>query len=190
MTRVALVCQGFQRGFVDTTGRMLSVSASVRRSLCERILNHARSQGWPVIHIYLDAEGFSRGEANSLDGFAPGPNEPYFRQKSISAFSCQGLEAKLRSYGVDTVFLTSFAGLAVIAATLLDALQLHIPLHLVTDAIADVTTLNATEDERLTAAETLARACGRNIASSDLFGVGDSSGSWPTQQHSRLIALQ
>src|SRR5579871_119922 len=120
MSRFALICQGFQRGFVDTTSPIFSVSASLRRSVCEQILKHARRRGWPVIHIYLEG-ALSLSEAAALEGFSPGPLESYFCQRTLSAFACPGLEERLRSFNCEGVFLISYAGLAAIAGTFLEA---------------------------------------------------------------------
>lgn len=169
--RSALLCQGFQRGFIDSTSGKFSVSASMRRGICEQLLKYARNGGWPVIHIYLDANVFSASEAMSLDGFSPSPTESYFRQRTISAFGCHGLEAKLRSYSLDAVFLISFAGLGAIAGTFLEAMERRIPLHIVTDAVADVAFGGVTEEERLTALSILARSLGRAVRSEDLFSA-------------------
>jgi nicotinamidase-related amidase len=166
-----LVCQGFQRAFIETDGPMFSVSASVRRSVCEQVLKRARAAGWGVVHSFLDTETLGATGSASIDGFAPSPAEPYFRQRTLSAFRNLGFQAKLESAGDRPVYLISLAGLSVIAATFFDGLERRLPIRIVTDAVADVSHAGADERERLEAIEVLARAHGRQATSRDLASL-------------------
>lgn len=168
MTRPVLVCQGFQRAFIDVDGPMFSLSASVRRSICEQVLKRARASGWTVVHSFLDTETLGTAGGASMDGFAPSPTEAYFRQRSLSAFRTAGFHAKLESVADRPVYLISFAGLSVIAATFLDGLERRLPIRIVTDAVADIAHSGVDERDRLEAIEVLARAHGRDATSHDL----------------------
>ncbi len=168
MNRPVLVCQGFQRAFIDANGPMFSVSAAVRRSICEQVLKRARASGWTVVHSFLDTETLGANGGASMDGFAPSPAEAYFRQRSLSAFRTPGFHAKLESVADRPFYLISFAGLSVIAATFLDGLEHRLPIRIVTDAVADVAHSGVDERERLEAIEVLARAHGREATSHEL----------------------
>ena len=168
MNRPVLVCQGFQRAFIDANGPMFSVSAAVRRSICEQVLKRARASSWTVVHSFLDTETLGATGGASMDGFAPSPAEAYFRQQSLSAFRTPGFHAKLESVADRPFYLISFAGLSVIAATFLDGLERRLPIRIVTDAVADVSHSGVDERERLEAIEVLARAHGREATSHEL----------------------
>jgi hypothetical protein len=167
MMAPVLLCQGFQRAFVDTTSAMFSLSAAARRNTCEQLLRHARTAGWSVVHAFLETDVLGKSGACSIDGFAPLPTEPYFRQKTLSAFAASGLQAKVDSVAGAPVLLMSFAGLGAIAATFLDGLERRVPIHIVADAVADGEHAGVGEQQRLAAIETLGRAHGRLVTQSE-----------------------
>jgi nicotinamidase-related amidase len=171
MSRPVLVCQGFQRAFFDTDGPMFSVSASIRRNVCEQALKRARTAGWTVVHSFLDTDTLGATGGVSMDGFAPSPTEAYFRQRTLSAFRTPGFHAKLESVADRPIFLISLAGLSVIAATFLDGLERRIPIRIVTDAVADISNSGVDERERLEMIDVLARAHGRDASSRDIGSV-------------------
>ncbi len=171
MSRAALICQGFQRAFVDGAGDLFSVSSSMRRATCERIVKCARASGWRMIHTFLDSEALNGAAASSIDGFAPAPKEPYFRQRTLSAFDEPGFHNKLEAMPEGPIFLISLAGLGAIAATFLDGLQRGLPIYIVTDAVADLSGFGVSEQERLSAIEILARAHNRRAISADLIAL-------------------
>jgi hypothetical protein len=173
MTRPVLVCQGFQRAFIDVPSRMFSVSASMRRSTCETVLKYARASGWSLVHSFLDTDAFGGTDGDSIDGFAPSPTEPYFRQRTLSAFGAPGFHNKLQSLLDGPIFLISFAGLGPIAATFLDAIERRFPIFVVVDAVADLSRAEVGEQDRLAAIETLVRAHNRCVRSADLVGMTD-----------------
>jgi nicotinamidase-related amidase len=170
--RPVLLCQGFQRAFVDATSPMFSLSACSRRSNCEELLRHARATGWGVVHSFLDTDVFTGTGAASIDGFAPAPTEPYFRQTTLSAFAAPGLQAKLDGLADAPLLLMSYAGLGAIAATFLDGLESGLPIHIVADAVADVGHAGVGEQQRLAAIETMGRAHGRLVTQSDAMSLG------------------
>ncbi len=159
--RPTLVVQGFQSAFVDITSPAFSVSASMRRNTCEEILKFARSNGWSIIHAYLDTDATAEGAA-ALDGFSPWPGEAYVRQKSLSPFRCAGLEAKLADLRKGPIYLISLAGVGVIGATFFDALDRGVPLQLVSNAIADSGRTRLGERKSLAALDSIAGAYSRS----------------------------
>jgi nicotinamidase-related amidase len=162
-----LLCQGFQRAFVDATSSTFSLSAASRRNTCEQLLAHARTNGWGIVHAFLETDVLAGAGASSIDGFAPLPTEPYFPQKTLSAFAAPGLLAKVDNLTGAPVLLMSFAGLGAIAATFLDGLQRRLPIHIVADAVADGGHAGVGEQQRLAAIETLGRAHGRLVTQSE-----------------------
>lgn len=168
-----LLCQGFQRAFVDAASPMFSLSAASRRSTCEQLLRHARMSGWGVVHAFLETDVLDGAGASSIDGFAPLPTEPYFLQKTLSAFGAPGLLAKIDGLAGAPILLMSFAGLGAIAATFLDGLERRLGIHIVADAVADSGHAGVGEQQRLAAIETLGRAHGRLVmqAEARLFGA-------------------
>ena len=168
MTRPVLVCQGFQRAFIDVGSKTFSASASVRRGACEQILKRARASGWITVHSFLETDALGVTGGASIEGFAPGRVESYFHQRTLSAFGAPGFGEKLESLRGEPILLISLAGLGAIAATFLDGLELRLPIYIVVDAVADVSSAGVSEHERLAAIETIARAHGRQITSSEL----------------------
>ncbi|MBI1360176.1 MAG: isochorismatase family protein [Alphaproteobacteria bacterium] len=171
MTRPVLICQGFQRAFIDIDSPMFSVSASMRRSACEQVLKRARSAGWTLLHSYLDSETLGAAGGASIEGFSPSPAESYFRQRSLSAFSTRSFDIKLDALADAPIFLISLAGLSVIGATFFDALERRLDIHIVTDAVADVSRSGVDEEARLAAIETMARAHDRHVTCRDLVAM-------------------
>ena len=162
-----LLCQGFQRAFVDAASPMFSLSAASRRTTCEQLLRHARAAGWGIVHAFLETDVLDGAGVSSIDGFAPLPTEPYFRQKTLSAFAAPGLLAKVDKLTSAPVLLMSFAGLGAIAATFLDGLERRLPIHIIADAVADGGHAGVGERQRLAAIETLGRAHGRLVTQSE-----------------------
>lgn len=171
VARPVLVCQGFQKAFIDASGPMFSVSASIRRGVCEQLLKRGRSSGWTVIHSFLDTETLGPAGGASIEGFAPSPTEPYYRQRSLSAFRAPGFHDKIESFADRQIYLISLAGLSVIAATFLDGIECRLPLRIVTDAVADAPHHGVDEGDRLTAIRVLARAYNRDVVSRDLLAL-------------------
>ncbi len=171
MTRPVLICQGFQRAFIDIDSPMFSVSASMRRGACEQVLKRARTAGWTLVHSYLDTETLGAAGGASIEGFSPSPTEAYFRQRNLSAFSTPAFDAKLNSLSDAPFFLISLAGLSVIGATFFDALGRRLGLHIVTDAVADISRSGVDEQARLAAIETMAQAHDRQVTSQDLVAM-------------------
>lgn len=169
MIRPALVCQGFHRAFIEPGSPLFSESASLRRSVCEKLVHHARSAGWLVVHSFLDTESVRTAGAPSIQTFAPLPSEPYFRQKSLSAFGTPAFERTMAEIEMSPIFLISFAGIGAISATLLDAIERRLMLSVVVDAVADSERCGVQEADRLSAIETLARTCDSAVFSRDLL---------------------
>jgi hypothetical protein len=169
MIRPVLLCQGFHRAFIDPASPLFSESASLRRSTCEELVRHARSAGWTVVHSFLDTESVRSAGASTIQGFAPLPTEPYFRQKSLSAFGTPAFNKMMAELDMAPVFLASFAGIGVISATLLDAIERRLMLSVVTDAVADTGQCGVVERDRLGAIETLARSCDSAVRSHELM---------------------
>jgi hypothetical protein len=165
-----LVCQGFQRGFIEP-GSMFSVSASMRRTTCESVLRHARRSDWAVIHTFLSSDMMRGADEATIPGFSPTPTEPWFRQGSSSAFGPAALspfEKALFPHHLSPIFLMSFAGLSAIAATLMVGLEKRFAMHVVIDAVADVASNGASERAAIEAVETLARTCRCAVTSAEL----------------------
>lgn len=159
MIRPVLICQGFHRAFIDRTSALFSEFASMRRDVCERLLRHARSSAWVLVHSFLDTEAVHSGGGASIQGFAPMPSEHYFRQKSLSAFRTPAFDRTLAAYDLSPLFLISLGGIGAISATLLDAIERRLMINVVVDAIADCGDTGVPERDRLAAIETLARSC-------------------------------
>lgn len=169
MIRPVLLCQGFHQAFIDRSSALFSESAAMRRSTCEALVRHARYSGWTVVHSFLDTESVRAAGAASIQNFAPLPSEPYFRQKGLSAFSNPAFERMMAQNDMAPIFLASFAGIGVISATLLDAIERRFMLSVVTDAAADSAQGGVSECHRLTAIETLARSCDSAVTCNTLM---------------------
>lgn len=163
-----LLVQGFQRAFVDIAGPAFSVSASMRRSTCEEFLKFARSNGWTVMHAFLETRA-TLDAAAAIDGFSPWPGEAYVRQTSLSPFRCPGFESNLVDLRKGPVYLISLAGVGVIGATFFDALERGVPLQLVSNGIADSGRTKLSERKSLAALEDIAVALSRSTRWPDLL---------------------
>jgi hypothetical protein len=163
-----LISQGFQRAFVDTDGPMFSASASIRRMTCERLLARARQSGWTVVHSFLDTEPLRAAGEEAIHGFSPLPSESWFWQPAHSAFTSPAFERFIVPHFVSPMFLMSFAGFPAISATLTAALDKHLAMHVVTDAVADVGRFGVEERERLKSIEALAKSCECAVTSDEL----------------------
>lgn len=182
-----LLVQGFQRAFVDVTGPTFSVSASMRRTTCEDILKFARAGGWTIIHSFLDP-GSTSEASSALEGFSPRPGEAYIRQRTLSPFRCAALAAKLPDLQVGPVYLMSLAGVGVIGATFFDALERGIPLHLISNAIADSGRTCLSERRSLAALEDMAGAFRRTVHWPDFAQVDRATSLGRDARRSRMAA--
>lgn len=171
MIRPVLILQGFQRAFVEHDSPLFSRSATMRRSVCEKLLGNARSSGWTVIHSHLALERLHMPGVATISGFAPMRLEAYFRQSGLSAFRAPGFNNKFDTLIGAPAFLISFAGLSAIGATFFDAFERQVDLSIVTDAVADIDHAGVGEDERLALIEGLARAHDRQALSSTMFAT-------------------
>lgn len=165
-----LVCQGFQKGFIEP-GSMFSVSAAMRRTTCENLLRHARRSDWTVIHTFLGPDLMQGAEEATIPGFHPTPTEPWFRQVHPSAFGASShspFETALFPHSLSPVFLMSFAGLHAIAATLTAGLGKGFSMHVVIDAVADTAANGPSERAAIESIETLARTCRCAVTSGEL----------------------
>jgi hypothetical protein len=121
------------------------------------------------VHSFLDTESVRAAGTSSIQGFAPLPNEPYFRQNTLSAFGTPAFERLMTQQDMAPIFLASFAGIGVISATLLDAIGRRLMFSVVTDAVADTGQSGVPEHERLLAITTLARSCDSAVTSQELL---------------------
>jgi nicotinamidase-related amidase len=175
MTRPVLLCQGFQRAFIEPGRAMFSHTASLRRGTAERVLGHARRSGWRVVHLYLESDVLEFGASATIDGFGPRPLEPYFRQRTVCAFDTPGFRTKLESLGPNPIFFMSLAGVAGILSTLFAAIEARFPMFVVVDAIADPGRPEVSEDDCIAAVTTVARALGRDVQSEELVAIQEPS---------------
>lgn len=173
MTRPVLLCQGFQRAFIDPASRTFSLSASTRRGACEQLLKCARACDWTTVHSFLDTDALGPTGSASIDGFSPGRTEAYFHQRTLSAFQTTGFHEKFETLRGAPIFLISLAGIGAIAATFFDGLDHKLPIYIVLDAVADISSLGVDEQERLSAIDTLARAHGRQITTRELMSMAE-----------------
>lgn len=167
-----LLVQGFQRAFVELGNPAFSVSATMRRSTCEQILKFARASGWSIMHSYLGTDR-SIHAASALDGFTPLPGEMYGKQQTLSAFRNPSFEAKWAQLESTPIYLISFAGVGAIGATFFDALERQLPLHIVTNAIADAGRTEISERLGIVAIEAVATAFNRAVRWPDLEMLND-----------------
>ncbi len=185
MIRPILICQGFHRAFLEPASTLFSESASMRRATCEQLVHHARSASWVIVHSFLDTESVRTNGAASIPGFAPLPNEPYFRQKSLSAFGNPAFDRMMAQYDMAPIFLASFAGIGVISATLLAAIERRLMFSVVTDAVADAGQSGVAEHDRLAAIGTLARSCDCAVTSDELMTLAATPVRAPTHRYLR-----
>lgn len=168
MTQPVLVCQGFQRAFIEPGGPLYSASAALRRTSCEQLLRLARTSGWTVVHTFLDTDAVRAAGEASIDGFSPTPSEAYFQQTGLSAFATPDFDRLLFPLDLSPIFLMGFGGIGAISATLLDGLERRLNISVVIDAVADASAHGVGENDRLAAIEVLARSCDSAVTSLEI----------------------
>ena len=134
-----LVCLDLQREYV-VPGRPLYApdSAAVTRA-CARVLQHARTLGWRVVHSQLRLSGVACFGADAfgapIEGLRPLVSEPVFLRRSLSAFSDPEFAAELADARGEAVYLMGFSLADTCLATALSAIDQGLKLTLVEDAI-------------------------------------------------------
>jgi nicotinamidase-related amidase len=135
-----LICLDLQRDHV-VPGRPLYAEENAEvASACRRVLDHAREEGWRIVHSQMrqeDAGQWPRKLFSApIEGLRPLISEPvFFRRGSLSAFSDPGFAAELREARGDEVFLIGFSLADTCLATALGAVDEGLSLTLLDDAV-------------------------------------------------------
>jgi nicotinamidase-related amidase len=121
-----LVCLDLQLDQIATdegghAGRDTVDGARARLDTCARVLAHARSNGWSVVHAHRRPAGAARPDSASpiaggarhrasppIPGFEPHPSEPIFYREGLSALSNRRLVDTLRASREAQVMLIGF----------------------------------------------------------------------------------
>ena len=134
-----LICLDLQREYV-VPGRPYyrPANASVANA-CVRVLQHARAQGWRVVHSQLRNDGacfFGGGVFGApIEGLRPLVTEPVFLRRSLSPFVNAAFSSELAGACGDDVYLIGFSMADTCLATALAAVDQGLTLTLVDDAI-------------------------------------------------------
>lgn len=148
-----LLCLNLQREYV-TRGRPLYAPAAAAAATCARTcIARARENGWTVVHVQTNVSGRAKkGEfARPIDGLEPLPSEPLFRVAERSAFANEGLLSRLVAERPPEIYMVGFAFAHEGLASLFEAASMHLPLHVVEDAVASpaIGDRNASEVDRV-----------------------------------------
>lgn len=152
---VALLIIDMQRDFVLPGAPLCVAGALPSVPVVRRLLNQARSRGWPVFHVVRehapdgsDAEPYRRhlfragggvcvaGSAGAavVDELAPLPGERKLVKTRFSGFYRTSLEEELRALGVDTVLVAGTQYPNCVRGTAVDALYRDFRVIVVSDA--------------------------------------------------------
>ena len=145
--RTAFIIIDMQRGFIDEDSPLCIAEAAATVPACARALDAARSAGMHIFHVQRryrsdgsDVEpcrfqGWLDGERPLSDAWPesleppeelkPQPGDHLITKPRFSAFFDTGLDALLRTLGVDTVVLTGTTTPNCVRSTCYDALSLN-----------------------------------------------------------------
>jgi nicotinamidase-related amidase len=136
---VWLICLDLQREYVVPGRPHYQPANACVANACVRVLEHARAQGWRVVHSQLRNSGasfFGDGIFGApIEGLRPMVTEPVFLRRSLSAFANTAFSAELASACGDDVYLMGFSMADTCLATAFAAVDLGLSLTLVEDAI-------------------------------------------------------
>lgn len=150
----AVIIIDMQRDFVEP-GRPLCVAGAAETvPACVRLLDHARRNGWPVIHVIRrhdpegrDCEPYRRHLFQGRQGYcvkgtdgaeivgplAPQPGDHIVVKKRFSGFYKTGLDALLEKIGITGLIIAGTQYPNCVRATAVDALMRDLPVTVCTD---------------------------------------------------------
>lgn len=150
----AVIIIDMQRDFVEP-GRPLCVAGAAETvPACVRLLDHARRNGWPVIHVIRrhDPDGrdcepyrrhlFQGGQGYCVKGtdgaeivepLAPQPGDHIVVKKRFSGFYKTGLDALLEKLGITGLIIAGTQYPNCVRATAVDAQMRDLPVTICTD---------------------------------------------------------
>jgi nicotinamidase-related amidase len=134
-----LICLDLQREYVVPGRPSYAPSGGAVVQNCVRVLNHARAEGWRVVHSQRRRGGevsFGGGLFGApIEGLRPLISEPVFQRRGLSAFSNPDFASELRDARGEHVYLIGFSLVDTCLATALGAIDHDLSLILVEDAV-------------------------------------------------------
>ncbi|MBV9994675.1 MAG: isochorismatase family protein [Caulobacteraceae bacterium] len=133
-----LICLDLQREYVIPGRPFYTPAGAEVAAACARVLAHARTMGWRVVHSQLRRAGgcFGPGPFGApIEGLRPLISEPVFLRRGLSAFSNPDFALELHRARGEDVFLIGFSLADTCLATTLAALDQGLDLALVEDAV-------------------------------------------------------
>ncbi|MDD6087947.1 MAG: cysteine hydrolase [Desulfovibrionaceae bacterium] len=155
MTRTALMIIDMQQDFVYPSSPLCVAGAASTVPLIQKILEFARSQKWPVIHIIREHHPFGTdieksrsvlfhdGKGICIPGsegwqvipqLKPEKEEFIIRKRRFSAFFGTELDMVLRRLGIERILVTGTQYPNCIRSTVVDGMSLDYDMVVVTDA--------------------------------------------------------
>jgi nicotinamidase-related amidase len=131
--RPMLVCLDLQRA---PEGEPRSWAVPDLAAAGARLLDHARRNGWSVVHVYRTGpfpRRLGRPAATPIPGFEPRPNEPVYVRRGMSAFSSARFAEAVGSSGEGEILLAGADLGASGLATAFDAHERGVSITLVED---------------------------------------------------------
>jgi len=133
-----LVCIDLQREYVVPGRPSYTQAAADVARVCARLLEHARSEDWRVVHTQVRAGAHFKGEGlfgAPIDGLRPRITEPVFQRCGLSAFSNPDFAAVMRDAQGEEVYVIGFTLNQSCLATALGAVDLGLSVTVVEDAV-------------------------------------------------------
>jgi nicotinamidase-related amidase len=134
-----LVCIDLQREYVVPGRPLYAAESAPVTEVCRRVLEHARADGWRVVHTQQRKPGdlFARtGNFGApIEGLRPLISEPVFLRTGLSAFSNPDFAAEMRDAMGEDVYLIGFSLNHTCLATALAAVDLGLSVTIVEDAM-------------------------------------------------------
>jgi nicotinamidase-related amidase len=129
-----LVCLDLQREHVVAGHSDHAAAGALVAAACRRILQHARSNGWRVVHSQRRRGGAGLFAA-PIEDLRPRITEPVFLRRGLSALSDPDFAAELSEARGEDIYLIGFSLSDTCLATVLAAVDLGLALTLVEDAV-------------------------------------------------------
>lgn len=133
-----LVVIDVQREY-NTPGRLFNIDSigdSLTNGKC--VLDHARKQGWHIVHVrhMQDGDIFNPKSEYSgfIDGFNPQGGEREIHKGNFSCFSSEEFTKELESRKSDQVFVIGYGTTMCVISTIIDGYHRGYSMNLVADA--------------------------------------------------------
>lgn len=138
-----------------------------------RLLNHARSKGWKIIHVRHEqnAECFTYGSpyGEFIDGLEPGPGEESVAKSNFSCFSSRDFQALMEKFRHEDIYVCGYGTTMCCLSTMIDAHHRGYDFTFVKDATCAKRTARFGEQDMKEHIIDIMAAFGRQITTDEML---------------------